>query len=124
MDTRTEMRFPYGFDSRGRTATAPYAEHVREMVEQLLLTTPGERVNRPEFGGGLLQLVFAPNSAERVAAVEFTLSSALERWLGDVVDVQRLAVTGEDARLLVELEYVLRSTGERRTEVVDAGVRP
>ena len=56
--TRVDIAYPYTFDQRGRTATATYGDHVRQMLEQLLLTNPGERVNRPEFGGGLLQLVF------------------------------------------------------------------
>ena len=56
--------FPFQFDRRGRTATTSDAGHVRDMIEQLLFTNPGERVNRPDFGSGLQQLVFAPNSTE------------------------------------------------------------
>ena len=69
------------------------------MIEQLLFTNPGERVNRPDFGSGLLQLVFAPNSPELAAALQFTLQAALERWLGDVIEVRELEVTshGRDA---------------------------
>ena len=54
--------FPFHFDARGRTATPPTTDHIRDMIEQLLFTAPGERVNRPDFGSGLLQMVFAPNS--------------------------------------------------------------
>ena len=57
------------------------------MIEQMLFTNPGERVNRPDFGSGLMQLVFAPNSPELAAALEFTLQAALDRWLGDVIEV-------------------------------------
>lgn len=120
----THLRFPYGFDARGRTATSGPADHVREMVELLLLTNPGERVNRPDFGGGLLQQVMAENSPERAAAVEFTLSSGLARWLGDVLDVLALEVSAQEGRLLVALSYLVRATGEERVEVVDAGVAP
>lgn len=116
------LRFPYGFDAGGRTATSAAADHVREMIELLLLTNPGERVNRPDFGAGLLQTVFAPNSPERAAALELTLSAAMARWLGDVVELQQLIVAADEGRLLVELEYVVLATGERRAELVDAGV--
>ena len=56
--------FPFHSDSRGRTATTDDDDHIRDMIEQFLFTNPGERVNRPDFGSGLLQLVFAPNSPE------------------------------------------------------------
>ena len=117
-----DVDHPFHFDSRGRTATTPYAEHVRDMIEQLLLTNPGERVNRPDFGGGLLQLVFGPNSPEVAAAVEFGLRASLQRWLGDVVDVARLQAVAEDARLQIEIDYVVRRTGERRTDVFERAV--
>jgi phage baseplate assembly protein W len=114
-----DIDFPYHFDGRGRTATlsnASYGEHVRDMIEQLLLTNTGERVNRPDFGGGLLNLVFAPNSPELATAVEFTLQGNLQRWLGDVIDVSRLEVTSEDSVLRVEIDYVVRATGESRSD--------
>ncbi len=107
---------PWHFDSCGRTAATDDADHVRDMIEQLLLTSPGERVNRPDFGSGLLQLVFAPNSLELAAALQVTIQAGLQRWLGDVIDVQRLEVTSEDATVRVVLDYVVRATGERRTE--------
>lgn len=117
-----DLRFPYGFDALGRTASPSLAEHVRQLIELLLLTSPGERVNRPDFGGGLLQTVFAPNSPEGAAALELTLSVALSRWLGDVIQVERLLVASDEGRLLVELDYVIIATGERQAELVDTGV--
>src|SRR5436309_11602422 len=108
--------FPFQFDSRGRTATTGDDDHVRDMIEQLLFTNPGERVNRPDFGSGLLQLVFAPNSPELAAALQFTVQGALQRWLGDVIDVQSLEVTSEDASLRVVVQYVVRRTGDTRVE--------
>ena len=104
--------FPFHFDSRGATATADYAGHVRDMIEQLLFTTPGERINRPDFGCGLLQLVFAPNSPELAATVQFTTQAALAQWLGDVVEVRSLEVEAKASTLRVELDYALRATGE------------
>lgn len=117
--TRTDIRFPFGFDGQGRTATTPYADHVRQLIEQLLLTHPGERVNRPDFGGGLAQLVFAPNSPERAAAVELALTAAVGTWLGDVVDLRRLTVEAEDSVLRVRLDYALLPVGELRTEEIE-----
>lgn len=115
--------FPLHFDSRGRTAATGDAEHVRDMIEQLLFTSPGERVNRPDFGSGLLQLVFAPNSPELAAALQFGMQAALQRWLGDVIDVGSLEVTSVDSTLRVDLAYTLRATGESRSESFERSVR-
>ncbi len=111
--------YPYDFDHRGRTATTGYAEHVRDMIEQLLFTSPGERVNRPDFGSGLLQLVFDPNSPELAETIKFTVQAALERFLGDVIEVQNLEVTSHDSSLRLTLQYVLKPTGEERTETFE-----
>ncbi len=86
------------------------------MIEQLLFTSPGERVNRPDFGSGLLQMVFAPNSPELAAALQFTVQAALQRWLGDVIGVGALNVDSDDATLTVTLSYTVLATGEARTE--------
>lgn len=108
--------FPYTFDGRGRTAQTGLDDHVRDMIEQLLFTNPGERVNRPEFGSGLMQLIFAPNSSELAATLQFTLQAGLQRWLGDILDVQRLEVTSQDAQLIIDVTYALRLTQQQRTE--------
>jgi hypothetical protein len=113
--------FPFHFDSRGRTASTDDADHVRDLIEQLLLTSPGERVNRPDFGSGLLQLVFAPTSPELAATLQYTIQAALQRWLSDLVGVESLEVTSDDSTLLVSLQYVLLRTGERRIETFTRG---
>jgi phage baseplate assembly protein W len=113
--------FPFQFDSLGRTAATDDNDHIRDMIEQLLLTSPGERVNRPDFGSGLLQLVFAPNSSELASALQFTMQAALQRWLGDVIQVQSLQVTSEDSMLLVQLQYIVKRTGEQRTDTFVQG---
>jgi phage baseplate assembly protein W len=110
--------YPYQFDPRGRSATTPDPDHIRDMVEQLLFTNPGERVNRPDFGSGLLQLTFAPNSPELAAALQFTMQAALDRFLGDLIEVQSLDVSSEDATLTVDITYAIRRTGERREETL------
>ena len=107
--------FPLHIDSRGRTAGAAYDKHVRDMIEQLIFTNHGERVNRPDFGSGAMQLVFAPNSQELAATVQFTLQAALQMWLGDVVDVRELSVNADDARLSIDLSYVVKASGQQAT---------
>ena len=107
---------PFHFDGRGRTATTDADDHVRDMIHQVLFTNPGERVNRPDFGCGLMQLVFMPNSDALATATQFLVQGALQRWLADVVQVERVAVASEDSRLVVEVVYVRRDTGERRQE--------
>jgi phage baseplate assembly protein W len=109
--------FPFHFDERGATALTDDDDHVRDMIELLLFTNPGERVNRPDFGSGLMQLVFAPNSAELAATLQFTVRAALSLWLGDVIEVRELAVASDDAALRVNLTYALRSSGEVRSDV-------
>ncbi len=116
---RTDIAFPFRTDSRGRTAHAPYDEHVRDMIEQLLFTSPGERVMRPDFGCGLLDLVFAPNSPELASALQLTVHAALQQWLGDVIDVGDLDVTAEDNTVRVHLAYTVRRTGTHRDEVFE-----
>jgi phage baseplate assembly protein W len=104
--------YPFHFDERGRTAQAGDNDHIRDMIEQLLFTNPGERVNRPDFGSGLMQLVFAPNSPELAAALQYTLQASLQLWLGDVIELQSLEVTSYDSTLTVNLQYLVRRTNE------------
>jgi hypothetical protein len=108
-----DIDFPFRPDGRGRSAEADYPHHVRDMIEQLVFTNPGERVNRPEFGSGLLQLIFAGNSPELAATIRFTLLGALQRWLGDVIEVRELDVAAEDAAVTVRLSYLLLRTREQ-----------
>ncbi len=108
--------FPFHFDGRGRTAATDDDDHIRDMIEQLLFTSPGERVNRPDFGSGLLQMVFAPNSPELAAALQYTAQAALQRYLGDVIDLQSLEVTARESTLGVVVKYVVKRTGNERTE--------
>jgi phage baseplate assembly protein W len=103
--------FPFRFDSRGRTAADSDDDHIIGMIRQLLFTRPGERVNRPDFGSGLMQLVFAPNSPELAATVQFSLQAALQRYLGDLIEVRTLQVSCDDATLSVSLAYTVRQTG-------------
>jgi phage baseplate assembly protein W len=109
------LDYPFRFDGSGRTAMTGEADHVRDLIEQVLFTAPGERVNRPTFGSGLTQLVFAPNSDALAAATQVSVHGALQQWLGDVLMVEAVETHLEDAALRVTVRYVLRQTQERRS---------
>lgn len=111
------MAWPYRVDVRGQTAhTRSDAEQARGMIEQLLFTDPGERVNRPDFGCGLRALVFGPNGDALAGAVQFMVEAALQRWLDDVIVVDAVKVASSDATLEVTVVWRLRSGGERRVD--------
>ena len=115
------LAFPYHFDPRGRTAEADEERHIRDLIEQLLFTAPGERVNRPTFGSGLLQLVFGPNSPELAAATQFQVQGALQQWLGDLIQVQGVEVESEETTLRVTVRYTIRRTQQQRVEQFTGG---
>lgn len=108
--------YPYQFDHRGRTSETDDADHVRDLIEQVLFTVPGERVNRPTFGSGLLQLVFAPNSDALAAATQLSVQSSLQQWLGDLVQIESVNVENEESTLHVSVQYVIRRTQERQSQ--------
>lgn len=109
-----QINYPFQIDGRGRVADVAEEAHIRQMIEQVLFTIPGERVNRPDFGSGIQQLIFAPNSAEIAAATEYLVQGSLEQWLGDVIEVESVSVQSEDARLQITLQYVVRRTQDRQ----------
>ncbi len=92
------------------------------MIEQVLFTVPGERVNQPTFGSGLMQLVFAPNSAELAAALQFVCQGSLQQWLGDLIEVTSLTVDNTDSSLTVTVVYVNRATQQAQTVVLSQGM--
>lgn len=100
--------YPYRFDGRGRTAEAGEEAWIRGLIEQVLFTAPGERVMRPDFGSGLMQLVFAPNSPELAAATQLLVHGALQQWLGNLVTLQGVEVEAEESTLRVTVRYVIR----------------
>jgi phage baseplate assembly protein W len=113
--------FPFHFDSRGRTAQTDDADHIRDLIYQVLFTSPGERVMRPTFGSGLLQLVFAPNSDVLAATTQMLVQGALQQWLGDLIVVEAVGVEAEDATLRVTVRYVIRRSASRVTETFVQG---
>src|SRR5580658_4600634 len=110
------IEYPFQIDGRGRTASTDDNDHVRDMIEQLLFTNPGERVNQPDLGSGLLQMVFAPNSTELAAALQLTVQAALQRFLGDLISLQQVQVTAQDSALTVVVQYLLNQTQQGFTQ--------
>jgi phage baseplate assembly protein W len=109
------ITYPYAIDGSGRTAQPDDDdEHIRQMIEQLLFTAPGERVNRPTFGTGLRQLVFAPNSPELATATEFMVQGALQEFLGELIRVEAVDVASEEATLRVTVQYIVQRTQQRQ----------
>lgn len=105
------LDIPFGFNVRGRTATSDPDDHIRDLIKLVLFTAPGERVNRPDFGCGLKQLVFAPLSDALEAMTQQLVQGALLRWLGDLIHVDRVEVRVEDAQLSILVSYAVLETG-------------
>src|SRR5882757_9096810 len=105
----TSVNFHFQFDGRGRTLN-PQQDYLRQLVEQVLFTSPGERVNLPDFGSGLLQLPFASNSQEMAAATQFTVQAALQKWLSQYIKVQSVTAVPDEAMVTVTVSYSLLNT--------------
>jgi phage baseplate assembly protein W len=108
-----QIAYPLRFDSRGRTAEATADRHIRDMIEQVLFTSTGERVNRPSFGTNLSQLVFAPNSSELASTTQFLVQGAPQKWLGDLIRVESLQVDSQESTLTVTVQYVVLQNQKR-----------
>jgi phage baseplate assembly protein W len=106
---------PLQFDGHGRTAPTPADQHLRDLIEAVLLTAPGERVMRPTFGSGLLQLAFAPNSDQLAAALQMLVQGALQSGLGDLIEVASVDISQDDGSLFISVGYTVRSTGQPAT---------
>lgn len=115
--TRPYFDFPFTLDERGRSAITGSDDHIRDMIYLVLFTAPGERVNRPEFGCGVKQLVFAPLSDALAAATEQLIHGALIRWLDPVISLEKVQATANEATLEIKVSYVRRETGERREDI-------
>ncbi len=104
------LKFPLQFEHNGKTASVNNDRHIRNMIEQVLFTSPGERVNRPSFGSGLMQLVFEPSSDEIAATSQFLVQSSLQQWLGDLLELNNVQVESREGTLTVTVVYTLRIT--------------
>lgn len=117
MSGRLDVAFPFAIDGRGRTAEAGYDDHVADMIELLLFTSPGERVMRPDFGCGLGDLVFEPNSIELVATLQVSVQASLQRWLGDLIDISAIEIDRDEGMLSIRIAYSVKATGTARDDV-------
>jgi Bacteriophage baseplate protein W len=105
------LDYPYHFDGRGRTALTDDADHIRDLIEQVLFTAPGERVMRPDFGAGLLALVFEPNSTTLAATTQFLVQSGLQQHLANLIAVNAVTVDTLDSALQVTVRYTVLADG-------------
>jgi hypothetical protein len=115
MQNLFNIGYPFHFDSRGRTASTTNDDHIRDMLEQLLFTNAGERVNHPDFGSGIQQLIFGPTSPELAVALQYTLKAAIQRWMSDIIELQALEVVSQESTLSISIQYLVRSTNEQQT---------
>ncbi len=113
---------PYSIDGRGATAEVAHEAHLRELIELVLFTNPGERVMRPAFGSGILGLVFAPEGPDLGTTSQVLIASALQTWLGDLISVSSVDVVSEDSTLTITVNYVDRSTGDAASVVFGRSV--
>ena len=118
------VHFSYQFDGRGRTREADEAAWIRGLIEQVLFTAPGERVMRPDFGSGLRELVFAPNSPELAATTQFLVQGALQQWLADLITVEAVEVGAVESRLSVTVQYLIRRIELRQRDTFVQGGAP
>jgi len=109
--------YPFHVGAGGRTAGTDDDDYLRDLVEQVLFTAPGERVNRPTFGSGILRLVFEPGGAEVATATQFLVQAALQQWLADLIEVQAVQVESRDSTLTVVVRYRPHASAEARTAV-------
>ena len=113
------INYPYNFNVLGRTSEVGSDEHIRDMIEQIIFTAPGERVNRPDFGSGILQMVFGPSSPEVATATQMLVQGALQQWLGDLIRVEAVSVVSDDSKLKVIVNYmILRNQQHQQSEFV------
>ncbi len=111
------LAFPYAFDATGHTAQTDPLSHISDMIEQILFTSPGERVNRPTFGSGTAQLVFAPNGDVLAAAQQQAIQAGLQQWLSDLIRVQSVTVAADEATLQVTVVYtVIQAQQQQQTQ--------
>jgi phage baseplate assembly protein W len=114
--------YPYQFNKVGHTADTTTEDHIRDLIEQVLFTAPGERVNRPTFGSGLMQLIFAPINDALAATVQMSVQGSLQQWLGDLIRVEDVQVQSDDSTLRIQVQYTVIQTMERRTAQFARGV--
>jgi phage baseplate assembly protein W len=86
------------------------------MIEEILFTSPGERVNRPDFGCGIPQLIFAPNSDALAAATQLEVQGSLQEWLDELIEIEDVNVQNVDSSLIILVQYTIRLTQQQRLD--------
>jgi phage baseplate assembly protein W len=114
-DAPSYLAFPFSVDWRGRTRETDLAGHVRDLLEQIVFTSPGERVNRPSFGSGVQQALFRPNTELLAETVRATAEASIQQWLGHLIELHALDVEAQDSTLIIEITYTMRNEAELRT---------
>ena len=115
---------PVAPNASGRMSLVSGPEKVRQAIYTLLDTDPGERVMRPDFGSGLMQLVFAPNSSELAATTQFLVQGALQQWLGSLIALEAVEVEAVEAMLRVTVRYVILRSGASQVASFERGGAP
>jgi phage baseplate assembly protein W len=118
----TQIAFPYHIDGRGRTADTDLNTHISDLIQQTLFVTPGERVNNPTFGSGLFGMTFEPTGGAVAAAAQLAVQAALQQWLGDLIHVQAVVVSGNDSTLQVTVRYMTVQTRQQQVVQFNSGV--
>jgi len=110
------LRYPFAIDAGGGRAAeeSDYDTYVRQLIRQVLLTAPGERINRPDFGAGVRRMVFAPNSPATATLAQTFVYQALTRWLATVIRVEEVKVSAVESTMLIDVRYIVIQRGETR----------
>ena len=106
------IAYPLHITDEGLVATTGYSQHIEQLIEQILFTMPGERVNLPDFGTGITRLIFDPGNAEMISATQFLIQGALQQWLGNLIQVQAVQVVADDSSLNVTIQYIVKQTSQ------------
>lgn len=110
------LKYPFSIDAGGGRAAeeTDYEAYIRQLIRQVLLTAPGERINRPDFGAGIRRMVFAPNNPAAASMIQTLILQAMDKWLATVIRTEEVAVEVENEKLLITLHYLVIQRGERR----------
>jgi uncharacterized protein len=115
------LKYPYGVGGSGIPNTTTADDHLRDLILQVLFTNPGERVNLPDFGVGVQRLVFEPSDQTLRSSTQFLISTNLQHWLGDRINVEQVnvtGVTGDESIVTIEIVYTALATRQRSSVAV------
>lgn len=122
--TRNSFHFPVRIDgARGQLRLEKnHDAYVAQLIRQVLLTSPGERAHRPDFGAGLRRMVFSPNDDATAALLQTTVYQALETWLGTIISIDEVKTEADGSSLLVTVHYTIKTRGE--SQILNLEVTP